>query len=137
MIMIATTKNPVPSPSGNGNHKIIVPHKGISRRTLMFVVIGVIAVLAGCYLWSHWGYTGYVVSSRYAARSRGHPTFLDLDSAYPNQKMTVVIWGSDRAKFTQPESFYLQKTIHVSGWITHYRDKPEIVITSPDQIQIQ
>jgi hypothetical protein len=36
---------------------------------------------------------GTVVSARHATRSRGQPTFLNLDKPYPNQIFTVVIWG--------------------------------------------
>ena len=35
---------------------------------------------------------GQVMSPRYAASSRGQPTFLNLDRAYPNQEFTFVIW---------------------------------------------
>jgi hypothetical protein len=47
---------------------------------------------------------GKVVSTRFADRSRGQPTFLNLDAAYPNQIFTIVIWGNDRPKFEQPET---------------------------------
>src|SRR5271169_5047290 len=46
---------------------------------------------------------GEVVSTRYAASSKGQPTFLNLDKPYPNQIFTVVIWGSNRSKFKTPE----------------------------------
>src|SRR5437763_5493062 len=46
---------------------------------------------------------GTVVSTRYAATTKGRPTFLNLDKPYPNQIFTVVIWGSDRDKFGKPE----------------------------------
>ena len=36
---------------------------------------------------------GVVVSARYAARSKGQPTFLNLDQPYPDTIFTVVIWG--------------------------------------------
>jgi hypothetical protein len=32
-------------------------------------------------------------------RSRGKPTFIDLDKPYPSQDFTIVIWDDDRAKF--------------------------------------
>lgn len=80
---------------------------------------------------------GVVVSARYAARSRGRPTFLNLDQPYPDTIFTVVIWGSDRAKFSPPpEEAFDGKTVHVTGKITEYRGKPEIVVRSPDQITV-
>jgi hypothetical protein len=48
---------------------------------------------------------GSVVSTRYAASTKGQPTFLNLDKPYPNQVFTVLIWGS-RSKFGTPESEY-------------------------------
>src|SRR5438874_1895717 len=38
---------------------------------------------------------GKVMSPRFASSSRGQPTFLNLDKAYPNQEFTILIWGSD------------------------------------------
>ena len=42
---------------------------------------------------------GRVASARYAMKSSGSPTFIDLDRAYPPQIFTIVIWGGDRRKF--------------------------------------
>lgn len=35
---------------------------------------------------------GDVGSTRYAARARGKPTFINLDKPYPDQVFTVLIW---------------------------------------------
>ena len=65
-------------------------------------------------------------------------TLLNLGGAYPNQKITVVIKGTDRNKFkTPPETLYAGKTICVKGPIQIYRGRPEIVVTDPQQIVIQ
>ncbi len=69
---------------------------------------------------------GRVASARYAASSRGQPTFLNLDRAYPNHVFTVVIWGRNRAQFGKPEEKYRDKEICVSGTIESYRGKPQI-----------
>jgi DNA/RNA endonuclease YhcR with UshA esterase domain len=78
---------------------------------------------------------GIVASTHYVATGRGRPTFINLDKAYPNQVFTVVIWGSDRAKFGRPEDEYQGKDICVTGKITEYRGTPEIVAASPGQIR--
>lgn len=80
---------------------------------------------------------GQVVSTHYAARSRGKPTFINLDKPYPNQIFTVVIWGSDRAKFGDPEGMYRNKHICVTGMITDYKGVPETVAYEPSQIKVQ
>jgi hypothetical protein len=80
---------------------------------------------------------GKVVDSHYASRSRGEPTFLNLDKRYPNQIFTIVIWGSDRPKFGDPESRYDEKDVCVTGRITSYRGVPETTAHDPTQIEIQ
>src|SRR5580765_3879357 len=39
---------------------------------------------------------GIVASEHTAASSRGEPTFINLDSAYPDQVFTILVWGNDR-----------------------------------------
>jgi len=56
---------------------------------------------------------GLVASTHYAARSRGNPTFINLDRPYPNQVFTVLIWGSDRPKFGNPDYTYMSRRICV------------------------
>src|SRR5271157_1115535 len=70
---------------------------------------------------------GEVASVHYAARSRGNPTFINLDKPYPDQIFTVLIWGSDRPKFGDPEEAYRSKHICVTGKISDYKGVPEIV----------
>ena len=80
---------------------------------------------------------GNVVSAHYAARTKGNPTFLNLDEPYPKQIFTILIWGSDRAKFGDPENKYANKKVCVTGTIKDYRGVPEVVAEQPSQIEIQ
>jgi DNA/RNA endonuclease YhcR with UshA esterase domain len=80
---------------------------------------------------------GDVVSTRYAASTKGQPTFLNLDKAYPNQIFTVLIWGSNRSKFGTPEIDYKAKRVCVTGKITEYRGTPEIVTNDPGQLKVE
>jgi DNA/RNA endonuclease YhcR with UshA esterase domain len=77
---------------------------------------------------------GKVVSTHYASGSKGQPTFLNLDEPYPKEDFTILIWGSDRAKFGTPETKYKDARVCVTGKITSYRGKPEIIATEPSQI---
>jgi endonuclease/exonuclease/phosphatase family metal-dependent hydrolase len=77
---------------------------------------------------------GVVASARYARSTRGRPTFLNLDRAYPDQIFTVVIWGGERAAFEAPERKYAGTRICVTGRITSYHGRAEIVATRPEQI---
>jgi hypothetical protein len=80
---------------------------------------------------------GKVASTRYAAATRGKPTFLNLDKPYPNQIFTVLIWGENRERFGTPEETYRDKQVCVTGKITEYRGAPEIVVSDPGSIEIQ
>jgi micrococcal nuclease len=80
---------------------------------------------------------GSVVSTHYAARSKGNPTFLNLDEPYPKQIFTIVIWGSDRDKFGDPETKYRDKQVCVTGKIVSYRGAAEIAANEPSQIEIR
>lgn len=80
---------------------------------------------------------GKVVSTRYATTSKGEPTFLNLDEPYPRQVFTIVIWGTKRPKFGDPEKKYRDSQICVTGKITSYRGSPEITASDPTEIEIQ
>ncbi len=69
---------------------------------------------------------GKLASTHFAAKSKGQPTFLNLDEPYPKEVFTILIWGSDRAKFGAPETKYRDARVCVTGKITSYRGKPEI-----------
>jgi hypothetical protein len=77
---------------------------------------------------------GKAVSTRYAPRSKGEPTFLNLDEPYPNEIFTILIWGENRSKFGAPESKYGDAKVCVAGKIISHGGIPEIVATEPDQI---
>jgi DNA/RNA endonuclease YhcR with UshA esterase domain len=78
---------------------------------------------------------GAVASVRFAQRSKGQPTFLNLDKPYPNQIFTIVIWGENRTKFGTPEEKYRGKQVCVSGNVREYRGTPEMIASDPGQIQ--
>ena len=46
----------------------------------------------------------------------------------------LLIWGSDRAKFGTPETKYKDARVCVTGKITSFRGKPEIIASEPKQI---
>jgi hypothetical protein len=77
---------------------------------------------------------GKVVCTHYATSSKGQPTFLNLDEPHPKEVFTILIWGSDRAKFGTPETKYKDARVCVTGKITSHRDKPEIIAADPKQI---
>src|SRR5579862_2120545 len=79
---------------------------------------------------------GKVASTHFAFKTKGEPTFLNIDEPYPKEVFTILIWGSDRAKFGAPETKYKYKDarVCVTGKITSHREKPEIIATEPSRI---
>jgi hypothetical protein len=81
---------------------------------------------------------GKIFGGKYLENSKGSPTLINMGAAYPASPFTVVIFGSDRVHFTyKPEEFLDGKTICVTGLIKLYKDKPEIIVTSPSQISVK
>src|SRR5437773_10237102 len=59
--------------------------------------------------------------------------FLNMGGKYPNQAFTAFIPSASAGQFSQPQQ-YEGRTVAVSGKITLYRGKPEIIHNSPSQI---
>jgi hypothetical protein len=75
---------------------------------------------------------GVVAGERTATSSRGVPTFINLDSAYPKQVFTILIWGDDRGNVGE-----LPRTgsrVCATGLIADYHGVPEIVVKSRGQL---
>ena len=80
---------------------------------------------------------GEVVSAHFASRSRGKPTFLNIDEPYPRQTFTVVIWGNNRNKFGgNPENTLLWKDVCVTGRVEIFRSVAQVTAKSSDQITV-
>jgi hypothetical protein len=87
---------------------------------------------------SHIGETatvcGVVASAKFEAHARAQPTLLDLGKSYPHAVFTAVICGDHRSKFGAPETSLRGKRVCVTGQISDYHGKPEIVLTDPSQL---
>lgn len=86
---------------------------------------------------------GYVATVFYARNSTGKPTFLNLEEAFPNNPIVVIIFENDLNKLKINAQQYANKTIIVKGKMIEYKDeespyeeKPSIIIYSNDQIKI-
>jgi hypothetical protein len=62
--------------------------------------------------------------------------FLNMGGKYPNQAFTAFIPSSSAAQFPNPQQ-YESRTVAVSGKITLYKGKPEIIVNSPSQISLK
>ena len=75
---------------------------------------------------------GVVASERTATSSRGEPTFINLDSTYPNQVFTIMVWGDDRKNIG--ELPHVGSHVCVKGLISNYHGVPEIVVRNSGQL---
>jgi hypothetical protein len=75
---------------------------------------------------------GKVAGERTATGSRGEPTFINLDAAYPNQVFTILVWGDDRKNVG--ELPHVGSHVCAKGQITDYHGVPEIVVKSSGQL---
>ena len=60
---------------------------------------------------------------------------LNLDKPFPNQPFTVVIFATKTNLFSDLDKLK-GKTIEVTGKITEYRDQPQIILSSTNQLKI-
>lgn len=82
---------------------------------------------------------GKVVTVYYAKDQKDHPIFLNLNQKFPNNPMAIVIQNEDKDAFYNI-SRYEGREIIVEGkmtlWDYEYGQKPVIIISKPEQIQI-
>jgi len=80
---------------------------------------------------------GLVASASYEPLTRAHPTFLTLVSSdRPNSSgtLTAVIFGTDRAKFGTPEISLQGQRICVTGFVSFFRQRAEMILSDPRQV---
>lgn len=62
--------------------------------------------------------------------------FMNFEKKYPNHIFTAVVFKSDWHKF-QNLNQYKGKYVKVKGVIKMYKGKPEIILKSPEQIEVE
>ncbi|MFC0776009.1 hypothetical protein [Terrimonas alba] len=79
---------------------------------------------------------GKVYGIRYLEQAKNSPTFINVGGAYPNQLLTIVIWGEVRKKFEKtPEELFTDKEVCVVGKIELYKGKEQVVVKAKEQIK--
>jgi hypothetical protein len=74
---------------------------------------------------------GVAQNEHTATSTRGKPTFIDLDSAFPYQIFSILVWDEDR-----PNVGALPHTgsrVCVTGLINYYHGVPRIVVRNSGQ----
>jgi hypothetical protein len=83
---------------------------------------------------SHVGESATVEGTAHVHTARsGSATFIDLDGVYPDNPFSAVIFEDDRAAVGDVSAFE-GRAVGISGEIQMYRDKPQIVVSSRNQI---
>jgi hypothetical protein len=80
---------------------------------------------------------GVVASADYIVGSRANPTFLTVvnpDQPDPKRALTAVIYGHDRAKFGTPETTLQGQRVCVTGHISFFRGRPEMILRGCQEI---
>jgi DNA/RNA endonuclease YhcR with UshA esterase domain len=61
-------------------------------------------------------------------------TYIDMGGHYPNNTFAAVIFSADTSKFANVTALK-GKTVDITGPIKLYKDKPEIILKSADQLK--
>jgi DNA/RNA endonuclease YhcR with UshA esterase domain len=89
---------------------------------------------ASSHVGEHVTVEGIVTEVHHAASGRA--AFLNMGGRYPNNVFTAVIFADDAPKF--PGIDLLQgKTVDITGTITLYKKRPEIILNDAQQIKIK
>ena len=114
------------------------------RKTLLFIVL---IFMASSYAFAentvnwkdaanHYGKYKTVEGTIVSGKCLPKVCFLNFDRDYKTT-FTAVIFTSDLPKFPQnPDQYYRNKKVQVTGTIKEYKGKPQIILKGPDQISI-
>lgn len=80
---------------------------------------------------------GKVAGMRYFENSNNKTTLLNIGAKHPDQLLTVVIWENVRARFASKPEDLQDKEICITGRISVYKEKIQIVIEKPEQIVVK
>lgn len=78
------------------------------------------------------------VAGTFVTKSDKPLTYLNLGADFPNAKLTIVIFNKDLVNFPlTPSVHYKGMNICITGELTIYKDRPQIIANKPDQIEIK
>jgi hypothetical protein len=77
---------------------------------------------------------GVVVNQHTAADAKGKPTFIDLDSSFPNTAFSILVWDDDRAKVGALP--HKGNRVCVTGLIAYYHGVPQMTVHDSKQFSV-
>ncbi len=81
---------------------------------------------------------GKIYGGKFIETAKKQPTLLNMGDKYPNQHLTIVIWGDLRSKLSyKPEERYADQQVCVTGTIVLFKEKAQIEISEEGQLKFQ
>jgi hypothetical protein len=78
---------------------------------------------------------GRVAGIRFLENATSQLTLINMGGAYPNQLLTIVIGLPLRKQFEKtPEELFTDKDVCITGNVVLYKNKPQIVLTTKEQV---
>lgn len=78
------------------------------------------------------------VFGTHVTKSEKPVTYLNLGAAYPDHKLTLVIFQKDRPNFTSsPEEYYNLQEVCATGKLKDYKGKAEMILNNSSQIVVK
>ncbi|MDQ0639645.1 DNA/RNA endonuclease YhcR with UshA esterase domain [Pedobacter sp. W3I1] len=79
-----------------------------------------------------------ICDSVYSAKALDKLTLINLGGAYPKELITVIINKEDERKFpSEPSSMFIGNKICVTGVVSDFKGKKQILVTDPKQIIVK
>ncbi|GGI26302.1 hypothetical protein [Pedobacter mendelii] len=79
-----------------------------------------------------------VCDSVFSTKALEKLTLINLGGVYPKELLTVVINKEDVIKFSsEPASMFLGNNLYVTGTITEFKGKFQIIVSEPKQIVVK
>src|SRR6476660_3327556 len=79
-----------------------------------------------------------ICDSVYSTKTSESVSLLNFGGRFPNAPLILVVYKKDRANFEkEPHLLYNNKKMCVTGKVTEYQGKLQLVLNSPKQIQVK
>ena len=84
------------------------------------------------------GKTVSICDSVYSVKALDKLSLINLGGAFPKELLTIVINKEDQAKFTsEPSAMYMGNNICVTGIVSEFKGKQQIIVIDPKQIVVK
>jgi len=84
------------------------------------------------------GKTVTVCDSVYSVKALEKISLINLGGAFPKELLTIVVNKEDQTKFpSEPSSMFIGNNICVTGVVSDFKGKAQILVTDPKQISVK